>query len=202
VAIIGLGTGSTAPYFGADDELVYYEIDPDGARMARERFSFLADSPARIRIVIGDARLELANDPLAPDGYFDAVVVDAFSGDAIPTHLLTREALSGYLAKLRDDGLLVFNITNRFYDLRAVLRATAAPLGLDGAFRSRERKDGLKDLEMRSHWYVLSRNHDALAGLARTGWVPATGEPTTISAWTDDYVNILAPLWAKLAARD
>jgi hypothetical protein len=169
--------------------------------MARERFSFLADCTAQIRIVIGDARLELTNDPLVPDGHFDAIVVDAFSGDAIPTHLLTREALAGYLEKLRDDGLLVLNITNRFYDLRTVLRATAAPLGLDGAFKSRELKDGLDDLEMRSHWYVLTRNLAAVESLVGAGWTPTAGEPITTTAWTDDYVNILAPLWAKLASR-
>jgi SAM-dependent methyltransferase len=202
VAIIGLGTGSTAPYFGPEDELVYYEIDPDGARMARERFSFLADSPAQVRIVIGDARLELAEDPLVPDGHFDAIIVDAFSGDAIPTHLLTREALAGYMEKLREDGLLVLNVTNRFYDLRAVLRTTAASVGLDGAFKSRELRDGLDDLEMRSHWYVLTRDETALARLANAGWIRTAGEQTTTAAWTDDYVNILAPLWAKLAPGD
>ncbi len=202
VGIVGLGAGSTAPYFGQDDEVVYYEIDPDGADMARERFTFLSDSPAAIRVVIGDARLQLAHDALVPDGHLDALIVDAFSGDAIPTHLLTREALAGYLSKLREGGLLVFNITNRFYDLREALRSTAGSLGLEGAFKARERSDGLDDLEMRSHWYVLTRGHVALERLERDGWTRMNAARQARPApWTDDYVNILAPLWAKLAQR-
>jgi len=199
-AVIGLGTGATAAYFDAGDELVFYEIDADDEAIARNQFHFLGDCPANPRVVIGDARIELAADPGSPDGHFDAVIVDAFSGDAIPTHLLTKEALAAYLAKLGEDGLLVFNISNRFYDLRSVLVSTGATLGLHGAYRLRLDESQLEDMEMRSRWFVLTRNQATLAALAEHGWTLTDDEPQLANAtpWTDDYVNVLAPLWDEV----
>jgi spermidine synthase len=151
-------------------------------------------------VVIGDARVKLAADPQAPDGHFDAVMVDAFSGDAIPTHLLTKEALGSYLEKIKEDGLLVFNISNRFYDLRAVLTATGKAAGLEGAYRLRLDERRLEDMEIRSRWYVLTRNRATLDALADHGWQLTTDEPALAAGepWTDDYVNVLAPLWSEV----
>jgi len=201
VAVIGLGAGGMAPYFGAGDEAVFYELDPDGERIARSHFSYLDDCEAEVRVVIGDARVELTADPLAPDGTYDAIVVDAFNGDAIPTHLLTREALAGYLTKLEDGGVLIFNITNRFYDLRGVLAATGRTLDLSSAYRFRADDEEIAELEIRSRWYVMTRNDETIEKLVDIGWQSADDASLPhASAWTDDYVNVLAPMLAELRA--
>ncbi len=202
VAVVGLGAGATAAYFDTGDEVVFYELDPDGEAIARAHFSYLADSAARIRVEVGDARLALARDPLAADGSYDLVFVDAFSGDSIPTHLLTREAIELYLRKLRPDGLLLFHVSSRFYDFNPVLKAAGEALGLHGALTWSS--DPLEPLEMAARCYALARDPERIASLLARGWQPdAIVRPATL--WTDDYVNVLAPLSSglreKLAAR-
>ncbi len=200
LAVIGLGTGNTAAYLAAGEGLTFYELDPDDEEIARRYFDYLDASPAFVRVVLGDARVELAHDGAAPDHSYDALVVDAFSGDAIPSHLLTREALELYLTKVREDGFLLFHISNRFYDLRSVLSATGASLGLRSLYKRRSHKDGLAPFENATVYLVLTHNAavaDALVGL---GWTDAAGGSHLPAArpWTDDYVNVLAPLWFKL----
>ncbi len=204
VAVIGLGAGATAAHLDAGEELVFYELDADGERLAREFFTYLQDSAAQVRVVVGDARVEIARDAALPDASLDALVVDAFSGDAIPSHLLTLEALGLYLEKLRPEGLLVCHISNRFYDLRAVLKAAAGRLGLHGAFRVPEPGRRLAALEFASSYYVLTRDPGRIAALAARGWTPAgpaDGLPP-LRPWSDDFVNVLAPLWQRLGREE
>ncbi len=199
VGVMGLGAGVMAAHFQADDELVFFEIDPDNEWIARDHFGYLDGCPARTRVVVGDARLELSRDPRSPDGHYDALMIDAFSGDGVPTHLMTVEAIGEYLDKLGPDGLLVFHISNRFYDLRPVLKAASRALGLHGLFRD-SRHRPVAPYETPSLVYVLARRPEQLAPFAARGWSdPETSDIPDIRLWTDDYVNPLVPLLVKLA---
>jgi SAM-dependent methyltransferase len=137
VAAIGLGAGTVAAYFAPGDELVFYELDDAGEAIARKWFDYLAESRAAVNVVAGDARISLESGTRAPDGSFDLIFVDAFSGDAVPAHLLTREALELYLRKLRPDGLLLFHISSRLYDFAPVLRASGVRSGCTARTRPR-----------------------------------------------------------------
>src|SRR5207247_1962837 len=116
VAVVGLGTGSTAYYGQEGQRFTFFEIDSAVVKVARNPkcFTFVEDCRARVELVLGDARLSLANEP---DRKYGLIVLDAFSSDAIPVHLLTREALQLYFAKLEDDGILALHVSNRYLDL-------------------------------------------------------------------------------------
>jgi spermidine synthase len=204
LGVVGLGAGASAAYVAPGDEVVYYEIDPDDETIARDWFDYLDDCAGEVRVVIGDARVMLAADPLAPDGHFDAMLIDAFSGDAIPTHLLTREAIELYRRKLEARGLLLFNITNRFYDLRPMLAQAARSLGMHAAFKVRDSRSGLEPLENRTRYWAMSEDAAKIDRLAELGWrrIDEAEPPLEAAeAWTDDYVNVLAPLWTQLSGR-
>lgn len=131
LGFVGLGSGALAAYGQPGQTMTFFEIDQASVDIARdpELFTYLADSAAQVDIVLGDGRLSLADQPV---GRFDALVLDAFSSDAIPVHLLTREAVDLYLSRLRPDGLLVFHISNRYLDLAPVLANIAEDAGLEG----------------------------------------------------------------------
>lgn len=198
--VIGLGAGNMSAYFEAGDELVFYELDRDNERIARDHFAFLEECPAELRVVIGDGRVMLAADPNATPGYYDAVVIDAFSGDGIPVHLLTREAIGMYRSKVRDDGLLVFHISNRYFDLKPVLRAAAESFGLHSVYRRSQNPDEMGEYEFASIFYAMSDNPASLEPLIERGWekVDANSDVPVMQPWTDDHVNVMLPLWSKL----
>ncbi len=127
VGVIGLGTGTVAAYGNAGDVIRFYEINPLVERLARHWFTFLHDSAAKTDVVLGDARLSLGSE--GPQ-HFNVIVVDAFSGDAIPVHLLTREALALYRRHLQPDGVIAFHVSNQYIDLEPVVAAIAANAGL------------------------------------------------------------------------
>jgi spermidine synthase len=128
VGIIGLGAGVVAAYGRAGDEIVFYEISPKVVDIERKEFSFLRDTPAKMHpVVMGDGRLSLERE--APRQY-DLLGIDAFSGDSIPMHLVTREAMELYLKHIKPDGVLVFQATNRYIDLMPVIKRHANDLGL------------------------------------------------------------------------
>ena len=125
IGAVGLGTGAIASYARPDQDWTFYELDPAVERLARDDryFTFLRDSRARsLNVVIGDARLRLAAEP---DGSFDLLVLDAFSSDAIPIHLLTAEAFALYERKLAPDGVILLHLSNRYLDLPPVVAAVA-----------------------------------------------------------------------------
>ncbi len=128
VAVVGLGTGSLACHKRGKEEWTFFEIDPDVVQIARDPrfFSFISSCAPGLPVVLGDARLTLA---ASPERY-DLIVLDAFSSDAIPVHLLTREAMAGYLARLAPGGALVMHISNRHMELGSVVAAVAAAEGL------------------------------------------------------------------------
>ncbi|SFN18363.1 hypothetical protein SAMN05660284_00788 [Formivibrio citricus] len=199
VAMVGLGAGGATPWFGAGEDIAIFEIDPDMELLARRWFSYLENTPAQVRIQVGDARLNLGREALKGHRPYDVVFIDAFSGDGVPTHLLTLEALDVYLSRLAEDGVLVFHVSNRYYDLRPILKAAAKARGLAAAATLQPGKDAGR-LNIDPWVVVLARQPDRLAPLSADGKWTVLGELDglpDVDVWTDDYVNILAPLWVK-----
>ena len=195
VAVVGLGAGSLAAYGEPGQRFTFYEIDPAVARIARDGrfFTFLRDCRADWDVVLGDARLTLRD---APDGRFGLIVLDAFSSDAIPLHLLTREALRLYLEKLADGGVLAFHISNRYLDIEPVL----ADLAGDARLTCWTRRDLVLNPDEReagkspSQWVVMAREKAHLEKLVRDRrWELARGGRPP-SVWTDDFSNLLGAL--------
>jgi hypothetical protein len=175
IGAIGLGAGEIAVYGRPGQRWVFHEIDPAVVEIARSRFTYLEDSQATIEVVVGDGRLTLEESGAT----FDAIVIDAFTSDAIPVHLLTVEAFDSYLDVLEDDGLLIVNISNRYLDLLPVLAASAAELGLGGAYAS---GDGTPERATPSRWVALSRDVERLVPLFAEEWRPL---PDDGVLWTD-----------------
>jgi SAM-dependent methyltransferase len=170
-------------------EVTFYEIDPTMVRIARNRnlFTFLSDAEQRgvnLKIVLGDGRLQIAR---APDGKYGLILADAFSSDAIPMHLLTREALQTYVQKLAPGGLVAFHISNRYLDLGPMLGNLAA----DAQLVAVERTDNHAGLgQNNSHWVVMARQRADLGGLATdTEWIEVPSTPDGVR-WTDDFSNL------------
>lgn len=188
---VGLGVGTLATYGKPGDQFRFYEIDPDVVRLAREHFSYLSDSPAAIDIVLGDARLALEREE---PQQFDILVLDAFSSDAIPVHLLTREAMAIYSRHLRSDGILAIHISNRFFELRPIV----ARLAIEFGFRAEKIESDPNDDrgQFVAHWMVLSRSaafwkipevQRALAPLPEI-------EKSQVPLWTDQFSNLIGIL--------
>jgi hypothetical protein len=194
IAAIGAGAGSAAAYLRPGDQLTFFEIDDAVVRIASNPslFSFVSDSKGSVRFVLGDGRIELGRS----SGGFDLVIVDAFSGDAIPTHLLTDEAIRLYVQRIALHGLLAFNVSNRYFDLEPVLARVAAQEGLSGVVRSdtAPTAEELDAGELPSTWVVIARSPDTLGSLTRSsGWEPIGGGAGA-PLWTDDYTDLLATL--------
>ena len=133
IGVIGLGAGVIASYGRSGDTLVFYEISPRVVDIAKREFTYLNDTAARSSIVLGDGRLSLERE--APRGY-DVLGIDAFSGDSIPMHLITREAMALYARHIKPDGVIVFQATNRYVDLPPVIERLAAELGFEAVLVS------------------------------------------------------------------
>lgn len=193
IAVVGLGTGTLAAYAAPGQQWTFYEIDPAVERIARDPrfFTYLGQCDDLCRVVIGDARLSLGN---ASGERFDLIVLDAFNSDAIPVHLLTREALQLYVGRLRPGGMLAFHISNRHLRLEPVLASLSTDLGLSGLVQygevtPRESQEGKEG----SDWAVLARREEDLSALAALPeWRPL--ESSSRHSWTDDFSNILGVL--------
>lgn len=195
IGVIGLGTGTLACYRMPGQSWTFFEIDPAIVRIARDpkRFTFLARCAPDARILLGDARLTLAQQP--PQS-FDMIAVDAFSSDAVPMHLLTREALEVYGRALQPKGMLLMHISNRYLDLEPVLDAGARAGGWHARIRrySPELTERLVEESHPSVWVALSRDPEALGRMAEMtdpeGWQALERRPG-FAGWTDDYASIL-----------
>lgn len=196
VGVIGLGTGSTACYASPGQEWTFYEIDPLVQRLATNPcyFTHLRDCLETYQVVLGDARLSLVH---APEAFYDLLIIDAFSSDAIPIHLLTHEALQLYLTKVADGGLILFHVSNRYLRLGRVLAATVEQTGLVGAAGGDLQ---LSEAELAlgksaSHWVVIARRRADLGALTTEDarWRPLRARPG-VRAWTDDFSDILSVL--------
>ena len=194
VAVVGLGVGALAAYQRHHQRWTFYEIDPAVERMARNaaHFTYMADCAENCRVLIGDARLSLMNASAAAYGM---IVVDAFSSDAIPVHLMTKEALELYFSKLTANGALVFHISNRHLALEPVLGRLARELKLATLIRRDNlSEDVTTDGRISSDWLVMTRQAADLGALSgSTLWVPPI-VPPDVPLWTDDFSNILSVL--------
>jgi spermidine synthase len=186
VGVIGLGVGTLAAYGRLGDSYRMYEIDPLVIGMAKKNFSFLSKTLATTELVLGDARLQLEAE--APQ-QFDVLVVDAFSGDSVPVHLLTREAFEQYARHLKPNGVLAVHITNRFLDLQPVMQTAAQKLGF--TVRLVEHPGDSDNLVYPSSWALLAKDPQWFEQVAlksaqklesQAGFVP----------WTDDYSSLFA----------
>jgi SAM-dependent methyltransferase len=186
VGVIGLGVGTLAAYGQRGDIFRFYELDPDVERLARSTFRYIEDCEASVDIIIGDGRLALERDP--PQG-FDVIVVDAFSSDAIPVHLLTAEALSVYRRHLREEGVVAFHITNRYLDLAPVVRRMAESAQMRAwLFMDKPRDPGLL---ASSAWVLVTANTRLMERLAADGSGTEAAAMPELRLWTDDYSNLL-----------
>jgi len=189
VGVIGLGTGTIAAYGRQGDVYRFYDIDPRVVKLARQEFTFLADSAAKVEVALGDARLTLEREP--PQN-FDVLAVDAFSSDAIPVHLITKEALGIYLKHMKADGIVAFHVSNRFLDLIPVVARLAKEQGAAAVLVSDDPDDEDDSLRSRSDWVLVSRDQAALQRpvIVEGGGQDAEERPEW-RTWTDDYSNLI-----------
>lgn len=186
VGVIGLGIGTISSYGRKGDIIRFYEIDSNVIRMAQDNryFTYLSDSRADVDIVTGDARLSLEREPAQA---YDILVVDAFTGDAIPIHLLTREAFNIYLFHLAEEGILAVHITNRYINLVPVVWALKSHFAMNGLV-----VESVKDSDagMTSVWVLLTNNQVFMNTSAVKEYKQREGQIPSVRLWTDDFSNI------------
>lgn len=194
MAVVGLGSGTLSCYAHPNQSWTIFEIDPAMVQVARNRFSFLSRCAPQARIVLGDARLSLARQPA---NSIDLLAVDAFSSDAVPMHLITREALQVYGRAVQPNGIVLFHISNRYLDLEPVVADLAHAEGWDAAMLQYVPTDAEADMNATiSVWIALSRNPrilQTLVGLSGDDaghWVRVEPRPG-FSGWSDDHASIL-----------
>lgn len=189
VAVVGLGAGTVAAYEQPGQSMTFFEIDPLVVRVASDPryFTYLSGAPSPPAVVLGDARLSLRDVPAAT---FDLLILDAFSSDAIPTHLLTVEALEDDLRVLRPGGVVAVHVSNRYYDLAPALAAAGDRLGLLVVDRGYSPTPAEADAGAAiSYWVVMTRDAAVAAAFSDKGWVPATA--SDVEPLTDDHPDIL-----------
>lgn len=197
VAVVGLGTGTLACQMKPGDQLTYYEIDPTVVQIAKDtrRFTFLSECAPDAKIVIGDARLTLAD---SPDGQYDILIIDAFSSDAIPTHLLTKEAMAIFKDKIKPDGMILMHISNKHMTLAPVVAGVAEANDL--VSRAGDSDEGYDD---ENHIFgslvvAVARRDEDFGSLAKNEkWVEQEADEDQW-VWTDDYSNVIGAILAKL----
>jgi hypothetical protein len=189
VGVIGLGVGTMAVYGRPGDTMRYYEINPDVVRTAAEQFTFLRDSQARIDVVTADARIALERELRSANRQkFDVLALDAFSGDAIPMHLLTREAFALYAAHLADEGLIVLHVSNDHVDLAPVVRGLADELGF--TVRAVSSVDDPAHAVQRSDWLIVTRNRRFLDDRETASQFRPLDLTRRPIVWTDDFASL------------
>jgi SAM-dependent methyltransferase len=192
VGVVGLGSGTIAAYTQPNRKITFFEIDPQVEVIAREYFGYLPRCGMGCDVVLGDGRLSILN---APDAEFDLLVLDAFNSDAIPAHLLSREAVEVYKRKLKPNGAILFHVSNRYLRIRELVVALAFEAKLPAFYRSDD-NDG-EPGKARSMYVIAAPDPEAVRDLPdKLNWVPVAhfGD---VEAWTDDYSN----LWAILRWR-
>ena len=189
IGVIGLGAGTIAAWGAAGDRVTFFEINPQVIDFAKTYFTFLKDSEAAVDIVPGDARLSLEQQATRGDGDpFDVLALDAFSGDAIPVHLLTREASALYWRALREDGVLAMHVTNRHLDLIPVVRGLAKEAGKTAVFVGGVNRPETGSFS--SNWVLMSSNAALLAGLTGAGQRLDDANSRPAIVWTDSFSNL------------
>jgi SAM-dependent methyltransferase len=188
--VVGLGVGTIAAYGRPGDYIRYYEINPDVIKTATDPngyFTFLGDSRAKVEIIPGDARLSMERELRNGNPQqFDVLTIDAFSGDAVPVHLITQEAIAIYLRQLKPDGLIVFHITNGYLDFKPVLWELAQRFRLRGAWIH---DVAASRMCATSDWVLLSRNDRVLGQPGIAAHLRPLDSGRKVRLWTDDYSN-------------
>lgn len=199
VAVVGLGTGALACYRHRGEAWTFYEIDPAVVQIGRDPhfFTFISACAPDLPVVVGDARLTLA----ASTEKYDLIVLDAFSSDTIPTHLLTREAVEGYLNHLTGGGVIVMHISNRYMELADTVAAVGAAEGLGAFIKIDDRtQTSSPDYKMNAEVVALARRPEDVGDLrVRPGWHQIA--ETDVQPWTDDYSNIFGAIICKQSER-
>jgi SAM-dependent methyltransferase len=189
VAVVGLGAGAIACYGTPENEFTFFDIDPAMIRVAQTRFSFLSNCHAGKphRLIEGDGRLKLAEET----GKFDLIVLDAFSSDMVPAHLLTREAVQMYLDHLAPGGAILFHVSSRYIHLEELLAATANSFNIEHRWKQVDNKGN--PLYSGSSWIVMAQQGPGIGHLDLLRW-PRINPPEGTKPWTDDYSSVLAVL--------
>jgi hypothetical protein len=189
IAVTGLGTGSLAAYAGPGQEIDFYEIDQTVKKISTNPayFSFLSECKANWKVILGDARLTMEK---APPHSYGIIILDAFSSDAIPVHLLTKEAMDLYFSKLRKDGVLLIHISNKYVNLAPVLAKLADESGLADRLCDDEEDDEIG--KYGTTWVLLARKETDFGGLSRSNAWKKIESRETVNVWTDDFSNILS----------
>lgn len=200
IAILGLGVGTMNCYSTPETEMTFIEIDQGVADVAESHFTFLKDCTGKTqpRIIIGDGRIELNK----LDEKFDMIIMDAFSSDTIPIHLITTDALKGYLDKLSDNGVIVINISNRYFNLAPLLARNADEIGIYSRTRLHHFDDVERNQEISrlypyassSFWMAMSANRETLLPLRQLEWVELRSDKK-LRPWSDDYTNPIRMLY-------
>ncbi|MFM9078647.1 MAG: spermidine synthase, partial [Opitutaceae bacterium] len=193
LGLVGLGTGTLAAYARAGDYLRIYEINPDVEQLARKHFKYLDYCQGKVDIVMGDARLMMDREVAAGNTQkFDLLALDAFSSDAIPVHLLTREAFQTYLRQIRDDGVIAVHISNRYLDLRPVVERLAAEFGLSTVCISEDSEANW--WVYATTWVLVSRDKTFLAAKDIAAAADTAASTKAGPLWTDDFASLYAIL--------
>jgi len=195
VGVVGLGAGVLATYGREGDRFRYYEIDPKVVELCRSRFTYLADSRAKVNVILGDARLSMEREP---SQQFDLLVLDAFSGDAIPVHLVTQEAFRLYRRHLSPNGVLAVHITNKHLDLTQVVVRGAEEMKAQSVLIEHD-GNGKEIYDVDSDWILVTSNPKVLGqpDIVRTGRV-LTGKYPNAPVWTDSFSNLWQVLqWGR-----
>jgi SAM-dependent methyltransferase len=199
IGAVGLGTGTVSAYVRRNDHLTFFEIDPLVIRVSTDPRHFAYTSQCAkgpVDFVLGDARLTLAQQPA---DLFDIMLLDAFSSDAVPTHLLTVQAVRGYLTHLKTDGVLILHLSNRNLDLDGPAEAVAKSAGGVALIQHYRPKPG-EDL---AGWpspedaVIIARSPAGLASFAHDPRWQLT-DPDRVRPWTDDYTNLFGALYRRL----
>jgi SAM-dependent methyltransferase len=195
IGVVGQGSGAMAAYKRAEDRMTFFEIDPMVDRLSRDRawFTFISKcAQGPIDTVLGDARLTLARQPV---GSYDLLIIDAFSSDAVPTHLLTQEAIAGYLRLLKPNGVVLLHLSNRNLDITLPAIAAAQALGKANLHQIYYEGGSMPEMaEASTEALILSPTPQGLADFqADARW--STPQRTSVRPWSDDYVNLFGSLW-------
>lgn len=196
IGVVGLGAGELASYSRAGQRWTFFEIDPVVEEIARHRFDYLRTAPVQSDVVLGDGRLSLGR----RSDKFDLLVLDAFSSDAIPRHLLTQEAMQTYLGVLAEHGAIAFHISNRFVDLGPPLARLSANAGLHALIQHDDLPASVETLRLASTWTIAARRLEDVAPLSSDPrWHVLSSDGR--AAWTDEQADILSAIrWQQMAA--
>jgi hypothetical protein len=195
LGVVGLGVGTLSAYGRAGDTVRFYELDPDVLAIANKYFSYLSSTPARLEFVIGDARLSMERElARGIPQHYDVLAIDAFSSDAIPAHLITREAIGLYVQHLAPDGILAVHVSNRFLDLKPVLANIARASGLTARLFSDSPPEGSPG--SMTEWVLISRTPAPLDNELLARAEPIEPNPA-LALWTDQFSNLLDVLKSR-----